>query len=232
MSSQNLEKAQELLQKQNFQEALLIYERVIADEPSSILAYHNAAICLFNMKRFNDAIEMSSKALAMNPDMATAHALLSAIYNEIQEIEKSREEAEIAYNLDPNSAEVLATYGTRLLRDNQIDKAIVILEKASQINPKNYGIHVNLSQAYLIKGDPKMHYHHNKETYHLRPSFFTWLRFIYSYINAYRPMLSFGFLITVFIAFATQLYGILVLPGLYIAFLICGSILLSLTKKR
>lgn len=228
----NMIDAQESLNKKRVEKALEIYNREIAENPSNALAFHGIAVCMFNLKNIANAVTMCNKALAINPNLAVSHALLAELYNVLQDVEKSREEAKIAYQIDSNSAEVLAVYGSLLFRDNDLDDAIAVLEKAVQLNPNFYAAHHNLSHAYLRKKDLKGHYIHNKEIFRLRPSFATGLRFIFAYMNAIRPILNFVSLLVTIIALVTKFWLLLILPYSYVAVMVVGSILLRLTRNQ
>jgi Tfp pilus assembly protein PilF len=224
--------AQEALRNRKFQEALDIYNQEIIDDPNNALAYHGAAVSLFNLKKIDDAVIMDGKALAIEPNLALSHVLLAEVYDVRKDIENSWKEIKIAYDLDPDSAEILTDYGTFLLRDGQIDDAIAMLERAAQIDPNFYAIHHNLSYAYLCKKNFKGHYIHKKEIFRLRPSFYNSLQFVFSFINVYSNVLSLIFLIIVAMAFVTKLWLLLIMPYTYFAFLVIGSVLLKLTKKK
>lgn len=229
--NENMLRAEELFQKNRLQEALELYDQEIMIAPNNVLAYESAVKCLFNLKHYDKAIDLSNKALSINPGSATLHAMLAEIHYDLNDVEMSWREVKKAYEMDPNSFQVIMTYGTLLLMDHQLENAIPLLERAAQINPNSYILHFNLSQAYLQKNDLKGHYLHNREIFRLRPTFAKGLRFVFSYINLIKPILNATFLLTILLAIVTRSWLILIIPFSYSVVMIIGSILLSLTKK-
>lgn len=60
--------------------------------------------------------------------------------------------AKKAYELNSNSIEIADTYGSILFEQGSVEQAIVVLEKASQLDKSIYNVQFHLAKAYSRKG--------------------------------------------------------------------------------
>ena len=125
-----LKDAQEAQRREEFAEALKLYEEIIKVSPQLAEGYAGAAYYLYYLQKYNEALEMSNTALGLNPTLIIPHVIKAYVFDIYEDKEKSRREAKIAYDLDPNSFDALLCYGTMLVFDEQFDNAIEVLEKA------------------------------------------------------------------------------------------------------
>ncbi|NOQ19594.1 MAG: tetratricopeptide repeat protein [Desulfobacterales bacterium] len=90
-------------------------------------------------KSIKKGIELVKKALSINEYDALAHMCLSNIYSMMREHEKAIAEGEKGIALEPNGAELNATYAMVLIYAGRYDQAIEKLEKAERLNPISPG---------------------------------------------------------------------------------------------
>jgi adenylate cyclase len=98
-------------------------------------------------------IEMIQKALALDDTLAEAHGLLSHLYSQKKEYDKSIAEAERAVALNPSGATPIAYYALSLELAGRSKEAIPLFQKANRLNP--YGptfYYHNLGQALWLTG--------------------------------------------------------------------------------
>jgi adenylate cyclase len=80
-------------------------------------------------------IELAQKALAMDDSIASAHALLSALYIYKGGYDKATAEGERAVALNPGGAIELVNYATSLRIAGRPEEAIPLFQKAIRLNP-------------------------------------------------------------------------------------------------
>jgi adenylate cyclase len=80
-------------------------------------------------------IEVIQKAIALDDTLAEAHAILSHLYTQKREYEKSIAEGERAVSLNPNSATAIAFYAVSLQFACRPEEAIPFFQKAIRLNP-------------------------------------------------------------------------------------------------
>jgi adenylate cyclase len=80
-------------------------------------------------------IEMIQKALALDDTLAEAHAILSHLYTQKREYDKSIAEGKRAVALNPNSATAIAFYAVSLQFACRPEEAIPFFQKAIRLNP-------------------------------------------------------------------------------------------------
>ena len=80
-------------------------------------------------------IEMIQKALALDDTLAEAHAILSHLYTQKREYDKSIAEGERAVALNPSSATAIAFYAVSLQFACRPEEAIPLFQKAIRLNP-------------------------------------------------------------------------------------------------
>ena len=94
----------------------------------------------------NQAITWYEKTLAVEPRLPVAANNLAWLYFE-QKDARALELAEKAKELEPNSPEILDTYGWILINRSRRDEGLLILEKAASLAPKNKEIQKHLEFA-------------------------------------------------------------------------------------
>ena len=98
-------------------------------------------------------IEMIQKALALDDTLAEAHAILSHLYTQKREYDKSIAEGERAVALNPSSATAIAFYAVSLQFACRPEEAIPLFQKAIRLNP--YGpifYYRNLGYVFWMTG--------------------------------------------------------------------------------
>jgi tetratricopeptide (TPR) repeat protein len=90
-------------------------------------------------KSIKKGIELVKKALSINEYDAMAHMCLSNIYSMMREFEKAIAEGQKGIALEPNGADVNATFALILTYVGRYDQAIEKLEKAERLNPISPG---------------------------------------------------------------------------------------------
>src|SRR5207244_2541986 len=94
----------------------------------------------------------AERALALNPDLAEAHAVKARILSEENRIDEARREIDIALRLDSESYEVNRNAGLLKFRQKQIEEAAAYWEKAVTLEEGDFGSAGMLVTIYTALG--------------------------------------------------------------------------------
>ncbi len=138
-----------------------LYEEAIVLDPNFAGAYvglgftHLAEIVFGSNESPEElvrkAFQLAQKALSLDDSLASAHQLLSAIYEKNGDNDKAISEGERAVALDPNGADVHAGLSRRLLSAGRYEEAIAMIKKAIRLNPiPPRWYFLRLGSAYIL----------------------------------------------------------------------------------
>lgn len=211
MTNNTFVEAQSAQKNKEHHKAIELFKNVLASDAENALAYEGIAYSLFKLGDFEQAIRASLKALEYDEKLVLPHLVLAESYDELKNIDKSREEIGIAYALNPESPDVLASYGTLLLTDNKLEEAIFYLQKANNLNPQTYNVHYNLAVAYTRLGNHYEALSHVAALQKIHPSTENTFRLVIAFMNRwklFRPlwMMIFSILVASILFKNTMLY--------------------------
>ena len=95
----------------------------------------------------------AERALALNPDLAEAHAVKARILSEENRIDEARREIDIALRLDSESYQVNRNAGLLKFRQKQIEEAAAYWEKAVTLEEGDFGSAGMLVTIYTALGE-------------------------------------------------------------------------------
>src|SRR6476659_2395352 len=128
-------------------------------DPSYARAYAGIADCdTFLYLRttepisFEAILAMSEKALALDNDLAEAHASRGAALSAVKRYAEAETEFEKAISLDPNSFEAHYFYARACVFQGKIEQATALFERAAAIKPDDYASVCILVQFYNSLG--------------------------------------------------------------------------------
>ncbi len=97
-------------------------------------------------------LEMAAKALAVDSQLAEAHAARGAALSAARQFDEADAEFERALALDPNSFEANYWYARHAIGQGKMTRAVQLLERAAEINPADYKRAALLINAYRSVG--------------------------------------------------------------------------------
>ena len=97
----------------------------------------------------------AERALALNPDLAEAHAVKARILSEENRNEEAAREIDIALRLDPESYQVNRNAGLLRFRQKQIEESAAHWEKALTLEQDDFGSAGMLITVYTALGKPE-----------------------------------------------------------------------------
>jgi len=95
----------------------------------------------------------AERALALNPELAEAHAVKARIFSEEKRDEEASREIETALRLDPESNQVNRCAATLIFRQQRLDEAIRYYEKAVALEEGDFGSSGMLITCYTALGN-------------------------------------------------------------------------------
>ncbi len=81
------------------------------------------------------ALEAAKRAVAVNPNSATAHIMLADAYFNVHDLDSFRREGERSLALNPNNPHLVSNYGLRLAFIGEWDRGLALMRKAIAMNP-------------------------------------------------------------------------------------------------
>jgi adenylate cyclase len=103
--------------------------------------------------RPEDGLEAAERALAIDPDVAEAHAVRARHLYRLGRCDEAYAEIEIALRLDPESYEVNQSAGLLALRERAFARAASYYEKATALEQTSYSDPAILASCYVALGD-------------------------------------------------------------------------------
>jgi len=164
-----------------FDKAKPLYQKLLQEEPRNLFVLEGLVECLYNLGEFDKALEFCKIVLEYDQNRHLPHVYYAYIYDFHGNRDEAIKEAQVAFELNSNSPEALCCYGIFSLVRNNIDDAILYLNRAVQIDPNMYLAHYNLAVCYYKQGAFVQYYKEVKILYKLHSS----LRNLIFLIGAY-----------------------------------------------
>lgn len=139
---------------ENYDEAVLCYNRVLKNEPESIVALLNKQAALIFVGEYEDALNVNSRALDINDERPVLWASRAHILLEQGNVEKAVEAFDRAVELAPDLVELWNAQGAALLRLGKYEEALVCFDRAIQTGPEFAEAWCNKGTARLSSGKP------------------------------------------------------------------------------
>ncbi len=133
-------------------EALELLDQALSNNKTNAVIHLKIASIYLNKQQYNSAIKHYLKVLEVNPDHVLVLNNLAWAYAQ----EKNPQAlvfAKKAYEISPESATILDTYGHILVKQGKAEEGIRFLKKAVKLSPDAYGTQYHLAQAYYLSGD-------------------------------------------------------------------------------
>ncbi len=141
------------LEKKDFKNARLHFEKVIEMKPDYIKAWVILAAIDEEEGKLDQAIEKAQKGLSSPEDAPTALKVLISVYNKKGDKAKVLEYQQKFSELQPESPEVLFNKAAEYINAKDDEKAKPLLEKAISINPNFSSAYYELGFIYLREGN-------------------------------------------------------------------------------
>jgi tetratricopeptide (TPR) repeat protein len=138
----------------DFDEAIAIFESVVAEHPTSAAAYHQMGRCYMKLGDFKMAIKNLETAVRIGPDRTAARLDLGMLYITVDEISKAKAQFIRALSRRESNVKVLASLGIVHFIEKDYGKAISQFQDAIELNPANFACHFYLAKLHQALKNP------------------------------------------------------------------------------
>lgn len=161
---ENYRRAHELLEHyyrpQALETAIPLLEKIVAQDPRFAPAFADlgrANLLQFDQQRdtkyLEPARESSLRALALAPDLASAHVTLGALYTRTAQVDLASHELAEALRLDKFNAAAYGALAALYARQGRSELVEATLQKAVSLAPEDWGLTQRLGEFYLNDGN-------------------------------------------------------------------------------
>ena len=148
-----IKEAMELYNKQEYEKALDVFEKLLEHTSATPAIYNNIAMCYFNISNFDKAIEYFIKALSMDNKLVQSYINLADIYFRQQRFLEAIELLQNAVYYVPDN-NVLKHYLARVyMADARLDLAVPMLDEVLEKDFENYDAHWDLGRVCFELGE-------------------------------------------------------------------------------
>ena len=146
-SGPSLQQALALHQRGDFQQAEAIYLKLLTINPANSEALQLLGAIALEKGSNQDALELISLAIEINPRVASYHSNQGVALKELSKFEEAVASFDKAIFLQPSYAEAYSNRGAALRRLHLLDAAIASCEKAISLNPSLVEAYSNIGLA-------------------------------------------------------------------------------------
>ncbi|EEE43456.1 tetratricopeptide repeat protein [Roseibium alexandrii] len=144
-----------LTKKKEFEEAELIFQSLIVEDPEYKDAYRNFGTLLMDADRANHAVNFYIKAVMLEPDNPENYLLRARARLKLKQYEPSQYELTEALERFPDNADVKHEAARLLFSMNESNLAVFYAKQAHEADPRDYHKGVTYGVNLLMHGDHK-----------------------------------------------------------------------------
>ncbi len=144
-----LQKAEELKNEGNCEEAIKLLQTIILEEPGCTEAYEELGDNYLSMRESLKAQKALLRAIELNSKSSNAHYLLGFLFSIKEDWKNSVEELKQADEIAPNHPEILRCLGWAVYNSNRRGQGISILERSRNLSPFDPNILCDLGVCYM-----------------------------------------------------------------------------------
>ncbi len=115
--------------------------------------YYELAVYNYSVSRYNESVAYAQKAIALDPDFASAYNYMAYGYNYLGKVDSALAAVDKYIRLKPDQANPYDTKGDICMQNGLLDDAIASYEKSLSIKPDFYNSMIFLDILYIFKGD-------------------------------------------------------------------------------
>lgn len=132
------------------------FSQVVAESPNDAEAHYLLGRTQFNENDYRGAIASFERSIELHPKYVEAENNIGLAWRELSELDKAKAAFETAIQwqgTSPVDAQPFLNLGKLYDAQHQPDKAIMYLNRASQLAPTNPTVHEELSHVYAAQHD-------------------------------------------------------------------------------
>ena len=144
----NYQKALELHKDGNLQEAKIIYESILKKNPHDFNCLHHLGLINKSNKKYLQAFELISKAIAINANSAAAHFNLGNVLKSLNKINDAITSYDKAISIQPDY-ELYFIRGIAQYELKKLEEAIISYDESIKLKPDSFLAYCNKGLALV-----------------------------------------------------------------------------------
>jgi len=141
-----------LIQKQHYEEAVVVFQRAFQCNPGTVQSLQNAAQALVSLGRREEAIRAFRRVVAIKPDATAAWISLGQVLEKLGR----KSEAEDCYHQalahHPHTADDLAILARLCRNRGWLEAAVTNCAEAVKLNPMDPEFHIEMGRCFAASG--------------------------------------------------------------------------------
>jgi tetratricopeptide (TPR) repeat protein len=137
--------------EKRYVEASIKFKTLRDVNPDNVVMWHNYGLCLVNLNRFDEAIEILN--VPCNANYGESMLSKGAALRSLGRYEEAMVEFFKCMQVEPNNPKAYSNYGNSCREFGMPELAIAYLNKALEMDPNDPTFKLNHSVANLLKGD-------------------------------------------------------------------------------
>lgn len=146
---ERLERAEQLKLDGSHEEALIILEELLIEDPENVSALEEIADNELSLGHFDRAETAATEAVALDPDSYTGYYILGFLRSREEKWEHALSMLRLSNKLRSSNPEILRCLGWALFHAGQRVQGVVTLERALNLDPDSTLTLCDLGVAYL-----------------------------------------------------------------------------------
>ena len=160
-----------LLSKSKFEDAKIIFSKILKIEPKYFKAYINIGVICIKQNTLHEAEKNFQKAIEINPNFELAYFNLGTVQEKLGKINEAEKNFKKAINLKPNYVEAHTNLGILLIGIGKFYEAENILKEAIEIKPDLSEAYYNLGLTQSLQNKDDLAIESYKKAVKLNPGF-------------------------------------------------------------
>ena len=145
--------AGQFLDNGQMDQAERLLDHILSAAPDAASALNLKAVLLYLTNRIEIAIELMERAASLAPDVALFRRNLCPMYERVGRYGDALRVGRQALDVDQNDLQTLHNLALVHYRRLELDDSIACARRALTIDPSAPGLHLQLAEALLLKGD-------------------------------------------------------------------------------
>jgi tetratricopeptide (TPR) repeat protein len=147
VNQSQIEEAIALFHAGNFEDARIIYEKILRDDPNDCDALNLLGLVDYSLKNYEKALILFGKAISIYPHHASFHSHLGNALKELGRYSEALESYDQAISIDPNFAQAYMNRGVVFKDLGQYPEALASYANAVRLDPSDPTVFLNYGTA-------------------------------------------------------------------------------------
>ncbi|MBU3560453.1 tetratricopeptide repeat protein [Polynucleobacter hallstattensis] len=143
LKKSQIEEAVALLHAGNFEDARVIYERILQEDPNDCGALNLLGLVDYSLKNYQQALILFSKAISICPHQASFHSHLGNTFKELGRYSEALESYDQAIRINPKFAQAYMNRGVLLRKQGRYAEALASFTNSIELDPNDFKIFIN-----------------------------------------------------------------------------------------